>query len=124
VIDATLEHVTRNGIPAERFEFQMLFGVRRDLQQELVGDGWNVRVYVPFGEQWYPYLMRRLAERPANMLLLAGKRRARIAARLPVGRTRPHQTGRHDEPRSEHDASKVTPASDGVSSQDQGRGAC
>jgi proline dehydrogenase len=72
VIDATLSHVTRNGIPAERFEFQMLYGVRRDLQQELVRDGWNVRVYVPFGEQWYPYLMRRLAERPASILLLAG----------------------------------------------------
>ncbi|MEX2473100.1 MAG: proline dehydrogenase family protein [Gemmatimonadota bacterium] len=72
VIEATLSHVSRNGIPAEHFEFQMLYGVRRDLQQELIRDGWNVRVYVPFGEQWYPYLMRRLAERPANILLLTG----------------------------------------------------
>lgn len=72
MIEATLEHVTRNGIPAHRFEFQMLYGVRRDLQRQLVGDGWNVRVYVPFGEQWYPYLMRRLAERPANLLFLTG----------------------------------------------------
>ncbi|MDZ7779031.1 MAG: proline dehydrogenase family protein [Gemmatimonadota bacterium] len=72
LIEATLEHVTRNGIPSDRFEFQMLFGVRRDLQRQLVDDGWNMRVYVPFGEQWYPYLMRRLAERPANLLLLIG----------------------------------------------------
>jgi proline dehydrogenase len=50
----------------------MLYGVRRDLQRALVQDGWNVRVYVPFGEQWYPYLMRRLAERPANLLFLTG----------------------------------------------------
>lgn len=72
LIEATVDHVQRNGIPAERFEFQMLYGVRRDLQQKLIRDGWNVRVYVPFGEQWYPYLMRRLAERPANILLLTG----------------------------------------------------
>lgn len=72
VIEATLSHASRNGIPAEHFEFQMLYGVRRDLQQALIRDGWNVRVYVPFGEQWYPYLMRRLAERPANILLLTG----------------------------------------------------
>lgn len=72
MIEATLEHATRNDVRPERFEFQMLFGVRRDLQQQLIRDGWNVRVYVPFGEQWYPYLMRRLAERPANLLFLAG----------------------------------------------------
>jgi proline dehydrogenase len=72
LIEATLEHATRHGVQPDRFEFQMLFGVRRDLQRQLVGDGWRVRVYVPFGEQWYPYLMRRLAERPANLLLLAG----------------------------------------------------
>jgi len=53
-----------------RFEFQMLYGVRRDLQLRLVREGYNVRVYVPFGEQWYPYLMRRLAERPANLVFL------------------------------------------------------
>ena len=72
LIEATVSHVSRNGIPSDRFEFQMLYGVRRDLQQELIRDGWSVRVYVPFGEQWYPYLMRRLAERPANILLLTG----------------------------------------------------
>jgi proline dehydrogenase len=57
----------RRGITADRFEFQMLFGVRRDLQRRLRRDGWRMRVYVPFGDHWYPYLMRRLAERPANV---------------------------------------------------------
>jgi proline dehydrogenase len=58
------------GIPPERFEFQMLYGVRRDLQDRLVQAGFGVRVYVPFGTEWYPYFMRRLAERPANVLFL------------------------------------------------------
>jgi len=61
-----------NGIGRERFEFQMLYGVRRDLQDQLRSAGWNVRVYVPFGTQWYPYLMRRLAERPANIAFILG----------------------------------------------------
>jgi proline dehydrogenase len=60
------------GIVATRFEFQMLYGVRRDLQETLVRDGWRMRVYVPFGTQWYPYLMRRLAERPANVAFMTG----------------------------------------------------
>lgn len=60
------------GIAADRFEFQMLYGVRRDLQEALVRDGYRVRCYVPFGTQWYPYLMRRLAERPANMAFMTG----------------------------------------------------
>jgi proline dehydrogenase len=60
------------GIAPERFEFQMLYGVRRDLQESLRRQGWGMRVYVPFGTQWYPYLMRRLAERPANMMFLTG----------------------------------------------------
>jgi len=59
-------------IPPERFEFQMLYGVRRDLQEALVKEGWRVRCYVPFGTQWYPYLMRRLAERPANVAFITG----------------------------------------------------
>jgi proline dehydrogenase len=71
-----LEHakafVTREGIPADRFEFQMLYGVRRDLQERLRKDGFNMRVYIPFGTQWYPYLMRRLAERPANIVFIFG----------------------------------------------------
>lgn len=64
--------VAREGIAPDRFEFQMLYGVRRDLQDRLVADGFRVRVYVPFGTQWYPYLMRRLAERPANIAFILG----------------------------------------------------
>ena len=72
IINTLKNFVRQKGIGADRFEFQMLHGVRRDLQQELRREGYNVRVYVPFGESWYPYLMRRLAERPANMLFFAG----------------------------------------------------
>lgn len=72
MIDAARRHVEEHQIPRDRFEFQMLFGIRRDLQERLVQEGYNVRVYVPFGTQWYPYLMRRLAERPANMAFIAG----------------------------------------------------
>jgi proline dehydrogenase len=64
--------VRRESIPSNRFEFQMLYGVRRDLQHRLVRDGYRMRVYVPFGTQWYPYLMRRLAERPANIAFILG----------------------------------------------------
>ena len=53
-----------------RFEFQMLYGIRRDLQESLRGDGYNVRIYVPFGDKWYPYFTRRLAERPANAFFI------------------------------------------------------
>jgi proline dehydrogenase len=60
------------GIANDRFEFQMLYGVRRDLQDALVKEGYRVRCYVPFGTQWYPYLMRRLAERPANVAFITG----------------------------------------------------
>ena len=63
-------YARRRDIDASRFEFQMLYGIRRDLQRQLVRDGWTVRVYVPYGVQWYPYFMRRLAERPANVLFL------------------------------------------------------
>lgn len=59
-------------IPRDRFEFQMLFGVRRDLQEALAREGYRMRVYIPFGTQWYPYLMRRLAERPANIVFILG----------------------------------------------------
>jgi len=58
------------GIGRDAFEFQMLYGIRRDIQEQLVGAGWRVRTYVPFGSQWYPYFMRRLAERPANVLFV------------------------------------------------------
>ncbi len=68
MIDATLEHVTRNGISDDSFELQMLYGVRREYQRQLVADGLNMRIYVPYGRQWYSYFMRRMAERPANLL--------------------------------------------------------
>ena len=67
MIDATLDFVSRAGIGKEKFEFQMLYGIRRDLQLQLARDGFNLRVYVPYGKHWYPYFMRRLAERPANV---------------------------------------------------------
>lgn len=70
LIRRAIEVAEAEGIGADRFEFQMLFGVRRDLQEQLAGAGWRVRTYVPFGEQWYPYFMRRLAERPANVSFL------------------------------------------------------
>ena len=67
MIDATIKFAQREGIGKEAFEFQMLYGVRRDLQRQLAKDGYNMRVYVPYGKHWYPYFMRRLAERPANI---------------------------------------------------------
>jgi proline dehydrogenase len=67
MIDATKAHARSKGYANHRFEFQMLYGIRRDLQTALVKDGYHVRVYVPFGRQWYPYFMRRLGERPANV---------------------------------------------------------
>jgi proline dehydrogenase len=70
LIKRAIEVATAEGIARDAFEFQMLYGVRRDLQEQLVGAGWRVRVYVPFGGQWYPYFMRRLAERPANVSFL------------------------------------------------------
>jgi proline dehydrogenase len=72
IIDTLKAFADKNSIGPEKFEFQMLHGVRRDLQQQLRKEGYNVRVYVPFGISWYPYLMRRLAERPANMLFFVG----------------------------------------------------
>jgi proline dehydrogenase len=70
LIRRAIDVATAEGIGPDRFEFQMLYGVRRDLQEQLVSAGWTVRVYVPFGGQWYPYFMRRLAERPANVAFL------------------------------------------------------
>ena len=64
---ATMEYAAANNIPAAAYEFQMLYGVRRDLQKKVVADGYQMRVYVPYGEAWYPYFVRRLAERPANL---------------------------------------------------------
>ena len=71
MIDAAKTFAKQHGIDPSHFEFQMLYGVRRDLQRKLIQEGYNVRVYIPFGREWYPYFMRRLAERPANVLFLA-----------------------------------------------------
>ena len=70
IITEAKRFAKERGIANDRFEFQMLYGVRRDLQEQLVREGYRMRVYVPFGTQWYPYLMRRLAERPANMAFM------------------------------------------------------
>jgi proline dehydrogenase len=71
IVREVLRYSTEQKIAADRFEFQMLYGIRRDLQQEIVGKGYRLRLYVPYGDAWYPYFMRRLAERPANVLFLA-----------------------------------------------------
>ncbi|HEY0756153.1 MAG TPA: proline dehydrogenase family protein [Ktedonobacteraceae bacterium] len=71
IVDAACKYTRNNGISPRSFEFQMLYGIRRDLQEKLVRQGYNVRVYVPYGSQWYPYLMRRMAERPANLIFVA-----------------------------------------------------
>jgi len=70
MIQATIAFAQSEKIPPSAFEFQMLYGVRRDLQQKLIKQGWRCRVYIPFGTEWYPYLMRRLAERPANAIFI------------------------------------------------------
>lgn len=72
IIRRAIAFAEREGIGRDRFEFQMLYGVRRDLQASLAADGWTVRLYVPYGREWYPYCMRRLAERPANVAFLLG----------------------------------------------------
>ncbi len=71
MISATRAYAESRGIPRNAFEFQMLYGIRRDLQQELAREGYSVRIYIPYGGRWYPYLMRRLAERPANLMFIA-----------------------------------------------------
>jgi proline dehydrogenase len=68
MLAATKEFAAANGIRADQFEFQMLYGIRTDLQERLVREGYRLRVYIPFGQDWFPYFMRRLAERPANLV--------------------------------------------------------
>jgi proline dehydrogenase len=70
MIDATKAYAAAKKVPRDAFEFQMLYGIRRDLQRQLVAEGYRLRLYVPFGKAWYPYYMRRLAERPANVLFI------------------------------------------------------
>ena len=67
MIAATIRHAAAKQISKDDFEFQMLYGVRTDLQRRLVRDDYRVRIYIPFGQDWFPYFMRRLAERPANL---------------------------------------------------------
>lgn len=93
IIQQAKSFARENALSPDRFEFQMLYGVRRDLQEALVEEGWRMRVYVPFGTQWYPYLMRRLAERPANLMFITGNilremtsRRRRSRRRVPSQR--------------------------------------
>ena len=71
IINTALQHIKEQNIAPDRFEFQMLYGIRRDLQRKLISQGYRLRLYVPYGDAWYPYFMRRLAERPANVLFLA-----------------------------------------------------
>ena len=71
IIEETVRFAIKENVPRDAFEFQMLYGIRRDLQQQIVSEGWRMRAYIPFGPEWYPYFMRRLAERPANVLFLA-----------------------------------------------------
>lgn len=71
IIQRALQYVQERNIAADRFEFQMLYGINRDLQKRLVAGGHRLRLYVPYGDAWYPYFMRRLAERPANVVFLA-----------------------------------------------------
>jgi proline dehydrogenase len=71
MIDATTDFATERGISKDKFEFQMLYGIRTDLQSQLVCAGYRVRVYIPYGQDWFPYFMRRLAERPANLIFFA-----------------------------------------------------
>lgn len=70
IIQVACKYAREHGIGQDAFEFQMLYGIRRDLQEKLVKQGYNVRIYVPYGSQWYPYLMRRMAERPANLVFV------------------------------------------------------
>ena len=86
MIDAAVHFAQSHGVPPGRYEFQMLFGIRRDLQVELVRSGYNMRVYVPFGTHWYPYLMRRLAERPANMMFVLGNLGREVVGNRKSGR--------------------------------------
>jgi proline dehydrogenase len=71
IINQAKIFAAQENIPRDAFEFQMLYGIRRDLQRRLVREGWRMRVYIPFGTEWYPYFMRRLAERPANVFFIA-----------------------------------------------------
>ncbi len=96
IIEEAKRFARAENIAPARFEFQMLYGVRRDLQEALVADGWHVRVYIPFGTQWYPYLMRRLAERPANIAFMTGNiMREAVGGSRSRSPTASHHNGTH-----------------------------
>ncbi len=90
MIDLALKYTQQHGIPNSTWEFQMLYGIRRDKQERLAAAGYNVRCYIPFGTEWYAYVMRRLAERPANIMFLLRNvlREARPSAAPATGKTR------------------------------------
>lgn len=88
LIHAAIELIHRLRVPADRYEFQMLYGVRRDLQQRLLDEGYPLRIYTPWGPSWYPYLSRRLAERPANLLFFASSLLSEAFATRPAGTPR------------------------------------
>jgi proline dehydrogenase len=90
MIDATIRHAREKHLPNSGWEFQMLYGIRRDLQHKLVADGYNLRVYVPFGVAWYPYLMRRMAERPANLMFVVSSVLRESPLGFLVGRKKRH----------------------------------
>ena len=100
LIARAVAFVRARGIPPDRFEFQMLYGVRRDLQERLVKAGFGVRVYVPFGTQWYPYFMRRLAERPANVAFV-------LRSVLREGRSKPSSLSGSGHPSPADDLTSV-----------------
>jgi proline dehydrogenase len=89
LIRSTIELATRRGIDPGHFEFQFLHGVRRDLQRELLGRGYRVRIYLPYGDNWYPYLVRRLAERPENVMMVVGS----VLRESPMGPLLPGERG-------------------------------
>jgi proline dehydrogenase len=102
LIARAIAFTRERGIGPERFEFQMLYGVRRDVQERLVRAGFGVRVYVPFGTEWYPYFMRRLAERPANVAFVLRsvlrEGRSRDSGTAPVGGSSGARDSSHDRP--------------------------
>ncbi len=90
MIRATKRFANERGIDRDRFEVQMLYGVRRDVQQQLIDEGYHLRIYVPFGEAWYPYFMRRMAERPANLFFIVDS----VLRESPLGFLRGNSKGR------------------------------
>jgi proline dehydrogenase len=96
LIEEAKRRAARLGLRRDQFEFQVLFGIRRDLQASLAAEGYRVRIYIPFGTEWFPYFMRRLGERPANVLFLI---RGLMQEQRPSGPSPSRQLGRRSPPR-------------------------